>query len=196
MSINGYDEHQETIMAIFRENNKPLDSDLILTLGTNFMLCASPEKLIFQLREERPPEDVISVYVYLKSIELSRMMIFGQKTYSEDYDNFRLKTILGLLALSPVIQDISKKTFDEVEFHNAIERLEFYQEAASELSEMDFSIYIRRAIQSNPNLLSLRTYYLVSMLTYQHLSLMKRKEYRLFREMQQNILEWRQKYLE
>ncbi|MBL0344428.1 hypothetical protein [Candidatus Villigracilis affinis] len=103
------------------------------------------------------------------------MMIFEQKIYSEDYADFKLKTILGLLALSPVIQEITQKNVEEVEFSNAIERLDFYGKAASELSEMEFGVYIRQAIENNPNLLSLRTYYLISMLTYQHLAQMKEK---------------------
>lgn len=196
MSINKLDEHQEVIEAIFRENVGPIDSDLVLILAHHFMLCSNMEDYVFYLRDKRPPEDLISVYAYLKNIEFSRMMIFEQKIYSEDYADFRLKTILGLLALSPVVQEITQKNIDEVEFSNAIERLDFYKKAASELSEMNFGVYIRQAIESNPNLLSLRTYFLVSMFTYQHLAQMQtRKEYAFFRELQNTILEWRQQYL-
>lgn len=196
MSDNKLDEHQEVIETIFRENVDPIDSDLVLILAHHLMSCSNAEYYVFYLRDKRPPEDIISIYTYLKNIEFTRMMIFEQKIYSEDYADFRLKTILGLLALSPVIQEITQKNIDEVEFSNAIERLDFYQKAASELSEMEFSSYIRQAIENNPNLLSLRTYFLVSVLTYQHLAQMQsREEYAFYREIQGKVLIWRQKYL-
>lgn len=191
MSKKKPDEYQETIEAIFRENTGPIDSDLIFILATNFLLCSNPENLIFYLRDKRPPEDVISLYTYLTTIELSRMMFFEQKTYSADYADFRIKTIIGLLALSPVIQEIGRKNIDETEVDNALERIEFYRKAELELSEQEFRIYIQQAISSNPNLLSLRTYFMVSLLAFQNLAQMKREEYRFLRDMQQKILYWR-----
>ena len=189
------DEHQEVIEAIFRDNVGPIDSDIVLILAHHLMLCISPENLVFHLRDKRCPEDIISIYTYLRTIELSRMLFFEQKVYSADYADFRLKTILGVLSLSPVIQQVSQKHIDETEVDNMLERIEFYKKAELELSETEFSAYIQRAISSNVNLLSLQTYFLISVLTYQSLAQMKREEYMSLREIQQKILDWRIRFL-
>lgn len=190
--IDGY---HEIIESILQSSDGPVDLDLISTLAVNITLCTRPEDAVFLFRDKGQPEDLISLYAYFKSVENFRDFNLKENMFSLDQHDYKLKTITGLLENSPVIHKVIDRPLSESDVSNRIDRLEILHNISNTMEAQQLNDFLFDVFIKNPYLLSLRTYYLISLTAWGVISSPKERETYLFLiGLQQDLLNWRKNF--